>query len=393
MFEARHLIPIPRVTRTAPTLFLGALALLLASCVGLPTRAPGVGAPVAWDALPGWVEERPAAAWPALLHTCKRMSARDPRWKELCVDAALFPDPDEDTARAFFETRFQPRAVRNDSGGHDGLITGYYEPLLEGSRAPSERFRYPIYQRPDDLLVVDLGELYPELKDRRLRGRVEGRRVVPYFSRAEIANGAAKRLAGRELVWVDDAVALFFLQIQGSGRVQLPDGSTLYVGYADQNGHPYQAIGKRLIELGALKPEEVNLESIRDWLKAHPVEAQDVLNSNPSYVFFVLRDPTLPGPLGSLQAPLLPERAVAVDPVYIPLGAPVWLDTALSDGTSYRRLMFAQDTGGAIKGPVRADVFFGFGAEAERLAGAMKSRGRLYVLVPAVRPGSSGNER
>jgi len=134
-------------------LFLGAWSLLLASCIGLPARAPGVGAPVAWDALPGWVEERPAAAWPALLHTCKRMSARDPRWKELCVDAALFPDPDENTARAFFETRFQPRAVRNDSGGHDGLVTGYYEPLLEGSRAPSERFRYPIYQRPDDLLV------------------------------------------------------------------------------------------------------------------------------------------------------------------------------------------------------------------------------------------------
>ena len=298
----------------------------------------------------------------------------------------LFPSPDDDTARAFFETRFVAHDVSGNNGAAEGLITGYYEPLLEGSRAPSERFRYPIYQRPDDLLVVDLGELYPELKDRRLRGRVEGRRVVPYFSRAEIANGAAKRLAGRELVWVDDAVALFFLQIQGSGRVQLPDGSTLYVGYADQNGHPYQAIGKKLIELGALKPEEVNLESIRDWLKAHPVEARDVLNSNPSYVFFVLRDPTLPGPLGSLQAPLLPERAVAVDPAYIPLGAPVWLDTALSGPPrAIPAAMRAQDTGGAIKGPVRADVFFGFGAEAERLAGAMKSRGRLYVLTPAAR--------
>jgi membrane-bound lytic murein transglycosylase A len=182
-------------------------------------------------------------------------------------------------------------------------------------------------------------------------------------------------------------VALFFLQIQGSGRVQMPDGQTLYIGYADQNGHPYVAIGNKLIEIGALKADEVNLQSIRVWLAAHPDGAEAVLNSNPSYVFFAVRDAQLPGPLGALNVPLLPERAVAVDPAFVPLGAPVWLDTELpgSESKPYRRLTFAQDTGGAIKGAARADLFFGYGAEAERLAGQMKQRGRMYVFLPAMR--------
>jgi membrane-bound lytic murein transglycosylase A len=216
--------------------------------------------------------------------------------------------------------------------------------------------------------------------------------VVPYLSRGEIGNGAgAERLKGNELLWVDDPVGLFFLQVQGSGRVQLPDGSVVRVGYADQNGHPYQSIGAQLVARGALAREEVNLDSIRVWLAAHPDEAEDVLNSNPSFVFFALREPpaetSVDGPLGSLNVALTPQRSAAVDPSFIALGSPLWLDTTLpgAEPRPYRRLLFAQDTGGAIKGPVRADVFFGHGPAAERLAGHMKQPGRLYVLLPQAR--------
>lgn len=371
----RSALPFQLVRRLLP-----AVSLLCGACALAPP--PGIGAPVAWRELPGWTEERPAEAWGALRANCERLPARDAGWRTICEDAALFPEPDDDTARAFFESRFEPHVVHGDDARrHNGVITGYYEPLLNGSRRRTGRFRYPVYGQPEDLLVVDLGGLYPELKGRTLRGRLDGRRVVPYASRAEI--GGAKRLRAPVLAWVDDAVALFFLQIQGSGRIRLEDGATLYVGYADQNGHPYVAIGNTLVQRGALKPEEVNLQGIRDWLAAHPYEAEEVLNGNPSYVFFAARDRPA---IGALGVPLTPERSLALDPAYLPLGAPVWLDTSLPDAAPFRRLMFAQDTGGAIKGPARADVFFGFGSEAERRAGAMKSRGRLFVLLPAKRP-------
>ncbi len=359
---------------------------LLAACSTWHPAEPGIGAPVPWTALPGWQDDHPAQAWPALLNSCRKMPARDASWKDICADAALFPDPDDKTARAFFETRFTPHAVVGRDGKMDGLITGYYEPLLYGSLVRTKRFRYPLYKRPDDLVTVDLGELYPELQGKHLRGRLEGRRVVPYYSRADISNG--KRPPDDDvLAWVDDPVALFFLEIQGSGRVQLPDGRLLYVGYADQNGYPYVAIGRTLVRSGALQLEDATLPTIRAWLEAHPDQAETVLNSNPSYVFFTLRDPDNPGPIGALNVPLLPERSIAVDPTYIPLGSPVWLDTTLPGGAPapFRRLEFAQDTGGAIRGPARADLFLGFGAGAERLAGEMRQRGSLYVLLPAAR--------
>ena len=344
------------------------------------TPPPGIGESVSWNDLPGWRDDRSAAAWPALKKNCERLPARDIRWRGICADAVLFPDPDDATARAFFETRFQPHAVHSDaSRKHDGLVTGYYEPLLHGSLKRSTRFRYPVYGVPEDLLIVDLGGLYPELKDKRLRGRLDGRRVVPYPSRTEIT---AKKINAPVLAWVDDPAALFFLQIQGSGRIQLEDSETLFIGYADQNGHPYHAIGSTLVARGALKVEDVNLDSIRAWLSANPAQAEDVLNSNPSYVFFAHREQPA---IGALAVPLTPQRSVAVDPAFIPLGAPLWLDTTLPDTAPFRRLVFAQDTGGAIKGPMRADVFFGFGPEAERLAGNMKSPGRVFVLLPAKR--------
>lgn len=364
-----------------------ALGILLSACASLVPEAPGVGRPVAWSALPGWTDDQPALAWPALLESCQKMPALAAQWKNICADATLFPNPDDETARAFFETRFVAHEVIGRHGRSDGLITGYYEPLLSGSLIRTKRFRYPLYGRPDDLVTVELGELYPELKGKRLRGRLVGRRVVPYYSRAEIASGKHPP-ENDVLVWVDDPLALFFLEIQGSGRVQLPDGCMLHVGYADQNGYPYVAIGHTLVESGALKLEEATTPAIRAWLAAHPDQVEAVLNSNPSYVFFTLQ-PDSSGPVGALNVPLMPERSLAVDPAYIPLGSPVWLDTTLpgnGESTPYRRLEFAQDTGGAIRGPTRADLFLGFGEKAERLAGVMHQPGKLYVLLPAARP-------
>lgn len=375
--------------------YLLPLAAVLLTACATPRHAPDTRA-VDWTVLPGWQEERPAEAWSGLLATCARLgngarplATGERAWASVCADAALFPAPDDDTARAFFETRFRPYELRTEDSEPAGLVTGYYEPLLFGSRERSARFRYPLYGRPDDLLTVDLGELYPDLAGKRLRGRLVGRRVVPYFSRAQIsANGP---LNAPVLVWVDDPVALFFLQIQGSGRVQLPDAEIMHVGYADQNGHPYQAIGRRLIAMGALQAEEVSLQSIRAWLAGNPNESESVLNSNPSYVFFERRDSALPGPLGSLGVPLVAGRAVAVDPQHIPLGSLLWLDTTLpmTDEsvipTPLRRLVLAHDTGGAIKGALRVDYFFGFGPQAEDYAGRMKNPGRLYVLRPRPR--------
>ena len=354
---------------------------VLSGCSGWPSRRAGLGAEVAWDQLPGWREDHHAQAWPALLHSCAKLRARD-AWRQLCQEALGMYTPDDTAVREFFERHFRAHEMRAADGGTGGLITGYYEPLLFGSPTRSERFRYPLYRRPDNLLTVDLGTLYPELKGKPVRARLEGNRVVPYYSRADI-NGAAQPLAGQELLWVDDAVALFILQVQGSGRVQLPDGSEQALGYADQNGHPYVPIGRELVAMGALKREEVSLFSIRAWLQAHPDEAHEMLNRNPSYIFFAARDAALPGPIGSLNVPLTAQRSIAVDATQIALGSPVWLDTTLPGDTSpYRRLVLAQDTGGAIKGEVRADVFFGRGADAERLAGEMKQTGRLYVLLP-----------
>jgi len=352
----------------------------LFGCVSWFAPPPGIGREVAWSRLPGWEKDRHATAWPALRKSCEKLVTRDAAWQSTCLAVRTLESPDDATARTFFEANFRVHLVNAESG-REGLITGYYEPVLSGSKMRNDRFRWPLYKRPDNLLTIDLAGLFPELKGRPVRGRLEGNRVVPYYSRAEIGTGQSP-LAGNELLWVDDPVELFILQVQGSGRVRLPDGGEVAVGYADQNGHPYRSLGGRLIQMGALTREEVTLTRIRDWLAANPEETAALLNSNPSYIFFTQRDASLDGPLGSLGVALTPERSVAVDPAYIPLGLPVWLDSILPDGTLLQRLAFAQDTGGAIKGPVRADLFIGRGAEAGRLAGEMKQRGRLYVLLP-----------
>jgi membrane-bound lytic murein transglycosylase A len=243
-----------------------------------------------------------------------------------------------------------------------------------------------VYAPPDDLLVVDLGELYPELKDKRVRARVEGRRVVPYYPRADIEAGRAKT-SGKEIAWVEDAVDLFFLQIQGSGRIRLPDGSTLRVGYADQNGHPYRSVGRVLVERGELTVEQASMAGIKQWVIRNPDRAAALLNENPSYVFF--RElPTNPpgspdGPLGALGVALSAGRSVAVDKTMIPLGTPLFLSTTHpGNGAPLQRLVIAQDTGGAIRGPIRIDLFWGFGEDAGREAGRMRQPGQVWMLWP-----------
>jgi membrane-bound lytic murein transglycosylase A len=235
---------------------------------------------------------------------------------------------------------------------------------------------------PQDLLVIDLSSVYPDLKHKRLRGRIEGNRVVPYLARGDIETDPAP-LKGLEIAWVDDAVELFFLHIQGSGQVQLENGERLRVGYAEQNGHPFRSLGRLLIQRGELPAERASMQGIKDWARRHPAKVQRYLNENPSFVFFRELPGDLPGPIGSLGVPLTAERSIAVDPRVIPLGVPVYLATTWPNSPQpLNRLMVAQDTGGAINGGVRADFFWGFGDAAGNQAGKMRQAGRMWVLLP-----------
>ena len=366
------------MTRTVCKWLLPALMLLAGCAHKLPT-APGYTKD-SWQHLPGWQQSDMRLSLAALRQGCSRLQTR-PEWQAICHDAATLDANDNKQIRRFFEHMFTPWSLHNADGSREGLITGYYEPLLRGSRRPDARFRYPVYGVPDDLLIVDLGEVYPQLKGLRLRGRLDGKRVLPYYDRHQIENGHAPH--GKELFWVDNALDLFFLHVQGSGRIRLEDGSIVKIGYANQNGHPYRSIGKRLIEMGELAADQVSLQSIRAWAEAHPDRVPELLAHNPSYVFFRVLPDELPAPVGALGVPLTGEYSLAVDRRTIPLGLPVYLSTTWPDSdTPLQRLMMAQDTGGAIKGTIRADFFWGFGDKAGELAGRMKQRGRLWVLFP-----------
>jgi membrane-bound lytic murein transglycosylase A len=330
-----------------------------------------------------------AEAWPAFLRSCRALRFRA-EWTTACTAAQAVNGQSSREVRTFFDRHFQPYAVVKMTGTlreESGLITGYYEPLLQGARERSAKFNAPLYSPPADLLTIDLSSLYPELKGKRLRGRVEGNRVVPYYNRAELESGAS--LKGKEIVWVDDALDAFLLQVQGSGRVQLASGETIRLQYADQNGHPYQSIGRYLVDQGAFPLEGANIPAIRQWLAANPVRFQEVLNANPSYVFFneeKLEDPTQ-GPKGAQGVPLVGGRSIAVDPASIPLGTPVYLDTTYpATDRPLQRLAIAQDTGGAIRGAVRADFFWGFGREAGEQAGRMRQALRYWMLWPKGAP-------
>ncbi len=344
------------------------------------TTAPALRE-ASWSDLPGWREDDASLAWGAFLRSCQAIGDKT-GWRGVCDAAQGVANPDQELARDFFQAHFTPYRVVDTEGYDEGLITGYYEPLLRGSRTADSRYRYPVYGVPDDLLVIDLAELYPELQGKRLRGRVEGRRVVPYYDRAQIERGSGA-LVGKELVWVDDPIELFFLQIQGSGRVVLDSGEILRLGYADHNGHPYRSIGRQLVDQGDLPLERASMQGIKDWARRNPGRVRDLLDHNASYVFFRVLPGDLPGPIGALGVPLTPRRSIAVDKRVVPLGAPVFIATTypLTDAP-LNRLMLAQDTGGAIRGAVRADFFWGFGEDAAREAGRMKQALRMWVLLP-----------
>ncbi|HET9046654.1 MAG TPA: MltA domain-containing protein [Casimicrobiaceae bacterium] len=350
-----------------------------------------------FTALPGWSDDDLTAAWPALQVGCRRLAdatRSQAIWRAPCAAAAQVDSRDREAVRHYFERNFNAFKITAADGSDTGLVTGYYEPQLAGSRVRSADYAVPLYAVPDDLLTVELVELFPELKDKRVRGRVDGRRVVPYWSRAEIEQGKAP-LADKALAFVAQPIDAFFLQIQGSGRIRLPDGTTLRVGYADQNGHPFRSIARVLIERGELTLDRASKQSIEAWGRANPDKLPALLDENPSYVFFREVAPPVPGsldaqidgPIGSLGVPLLAQRTIAVDPRTIPLGAPVFLATTYPlSAQPLNRLTFAQDTGGAIRGAVRADFFWGFGDDAGRDAGRMRQDGRMWLLWPKDAP-------
>ncbi|MEM6987915.1 MAG: murein transglycosylase A, partial [Pseudomonadota bacterium] len=328
-------------------LVVSALALLQGCSIFGPSGPPDphIADAVEYERLRGWDADALVDLLPAIASQCD-MDAGD-------LDELLCAHAREGSPTALREhlvAHYRPHRVLGSYGAKQGLITGYYEPLLHGDDSRSERYQWPLYARPDDLVRLDLAERYPVLEGQRVRGRLVDRRVVPYWTRAEI-DGPAAPLAGNEILWVDDPVDAFFLHVQGSGVVAMPDGRLESVGYSDQNGHPYRSIGRELVERDALPLEDVSLFTIRQWLADNPSEAQALLNENPSYVFFTRRgSKSAAGPLGTLGVPLTPERSIAVDPRVVPLGSLVWLDTRLEDDSVYRRLMLAQDTGGAIAG-------------------------------------------
>ena len=430
----------------------GLVALLLAGCyTPIPPRFPPGASPIAamaptvirkaaftpatFSDLPGWAEDDLSGLAQALRRQCAgSLSAVGPRQNEAntaaqlpqtnptpsglqsglqvtCRLAATLPQ-EPAVLRTWLEAQFTPWAIEAvDAGGgtgttgintststtataqtgFEGLITGYYEPLLHGSRSRNPPFLTPIRARPDDLLVLDLGSVYPETRNLRLRGRIVTPangvpRVVPYGDRTELGT----QVPVNALAWVDDPVDAFFLEIQGSGRVRFEDGSILRIGYADQNGHPYRPIGRELIRRGVLPASATTAPAIREWLRANPQDAPSVMASNPSVVFF--RELPAPreadeGPPGALGVALTPTRSVAVDPKALPLGTMLYVSTTHPgrDGR-LERMVVAQDTGGAIRGPVRADFFWGFdavgGQTAADLAGRMRSSGRLWLLWP-----------
>lgn len=352
-----------------------------------------------FEALPGWADDDHEAALDTFRRSCERILSANPEraldartgdaitygtvgdWQPVCREA-LSADH-ASSPRTFFETRFQAFAVTAENGPN-GLMTGYYEPEIEASLVQEGAYQTPLLAKPADLQRLDLGEFDPSLKGETIRGRLEGGRFVPYPDRAAINRGVLDP-GDLAVAWVKDPVDAFFTHIQGSARLKLPDGSVARVGFAEKNGRPYTAIGKVLIERGALTAENVSMASIRDWLAANPEEMQSVLEANRSYVFFNRQDVSKPnlGPVGAAGVALTPGRSLAVDRRTHALGAPIWFEAVLpGDNKPTRKLMVAQDTGSAIRGPVRGDYFWGSGSAAGAKAGEMKADGRFWVLLP-----------
>jgi membrane-bound lytic murein transglycosylase A len=349
----------------------------------LPAKPAELLRPASYAALPDWERDDLREAWPAFMASCDVL-VKKPDWREPCTVARSVDGANAGAVRTFFEAFLMPYQVMNPDGSDTGLVTGYYEPLLQGARKRGGRYQTPLHRVPDDMLTLDLAGVYPEVKGLRLRGRLAGSKVLPYYSRAELTQSGS--LAGKELLWVDDPIEAFFLQVQGSGRVQLADsGETVRVAYADQNGHPYRSIGRYLVDKGELTLDQASMQSIKAWTIANPARLQELLNANPSYVFFKeekLGDPSK-GAKGALGVSLTAQRSIAVDPQFIPLGVPVFLATTQpASDVPLRKLVLAQDTGGAIRNSVRADYFWGAGTAAADKAGKMKQRGSMWLLLP-----------
>lgn len=339
-----------------------------------------------WEEVDGFNQDDLSQAWPAWMQSCSALNNK-PAWQKACsaavqINSQSAGKPSDDIVSSYFKQYFSVYKATNFDGSDTGTITGYYEPLLNGSRTKSAKYPYPLYASPNDLITVELDSIFPELKYKRVRGRLVGNKLVPYYNRAEIETEASP-LKGRELLYIDDIIDVFFLQIQGSGLVQLDTGEQVHVGYADQNGHIYNSIGRLLVERGELTLDKASMQGIKNWARNNLDKLRELLNNNPSYVFFRELPTGLPGPLGALGVPILGEHSVAVDPKFVPLGSPIFLSTTEPNSTKpLKRLMMAQDTGGAIKGGVRADFFWGAGNEAGAKAGAMKQNGKIWVLLP-----------
>jgi membrane-bound lytic murein transglycosylase A len=333
-----------------------------------------------WDDVSGWQTDKTSEAWPAFIQSCNALKKKL-RWEKYCAIAFDTKEPSDAFVKSFFEKNFHVYQSRQSDGSQDGMITGYYEPLLNGSLTQSRKYPYPLYAPPNDLIKLD-PDKNPDFARFRGRVRKENGKFTPYYTRSEIENGTAP-MKGKEIAWVDNDVERFFLQIQGSGRIQLESGEVIRVGFADTNGHAYKSIGKILVDRGELKLSNASMQGIKAWAAANPKKLRPLLNENPSYVFFKIMPNTGEGPRGSLGVPISPRRSIAVDDRYVPLGSPVFISTTWPNSAdSLSRLMMAQDKGGAIKGPVRADFFWGFGEDAAIFAGKMKQPLRVWVLIP-----------
>jgi membrane-bound lytic murein transglycosylase A len=347
--------------------------------------------------LPHWARDEHTKALLAFKRSCAVIAKKEANlafnslpqagkvkdWQNICSYANNINATDNKAAREFFESMFQPYAVKNNLRSY-GLFTGYYLPLLHASFTPSERYAYPIYGLPRDLLRIHLGAFYPELSGKTIIGQLKNKRVTPYPNRRAISQGAIRETAP-VLLWGDDEIDIFFAQIQGSALIQLPNGKQQLIGYAQSNGRAYTPLGKVMVEKGILAKKAVSMQSIKAWLVAHPKDMSAILNENASYVFF--QHLKTNDPIGTEQVPLTAERSLAVDTRYIPLGTPIWLDTTVTQNqaeksVAYQHLMVAQDTGGSIKGVIRGDVYWGAGEKAAYMAGHMQSKGRYWILLP-----------
>lgn len=394
----------PPQNRQIPGKLVAAVLLLIlsmtAGCEKKPKKPEPVEVPdrlvlteTSFDALTGWQDDRILEAQPALSKSCGRLLGQPASravgpealagtvadWRRPCEAIEGLPEGQEAALRSLLEKEFRPFAVAGPDGG-TGVFTGYYEAELRGATAPDDVYRWPLYGFPSDLTRVNLGQFRADLKGRRIYGRVEDGVLVPYYDRAEIDGGA---LAGRdlELLWSDDPVDVFFLHIQGSGQVKLSDGSTVRIGFAGTNDLPFFAIGRALLSENKVPPEQASMQGIRDWLRRNPEEAAAMMRRNGRYIFF--RRIEGEGPIGSQGVALTAGRSLAIDPKYLALGVPLWLETTWpASERPLRRLMVAQDTGGAIKGPVRGDFFWGSGEAALEQAGRMKQSGRYFLLLP-----------